>query len=148
MSICDQSLAIFLLKLLFWWGVGGGGGGRREMAVGSKAFVLLEASSGVEALFSPVPFILRLDLIEILLAEPINLSSIKPNMHFFCFYTFIFFFPHLPSIPFFFYTPPHDSGGVLWFHVGRPCVCPSARAHGWAYIGYIVLHYSLYSVDY
>ena len=21
-----------------------------------------------------------------------------------------------------FYTPPHDSGGVLWFHVGRPCV--------------------------
>ena len=24
-----------------------------------------------------------------------------------------------------FYTPPHDSGGVLWFHVGRPCVCPS-----------------------
>ena len=25
-----------------------------------------------------------------------------------------------------FYTPPHDSGGVLWFHIGRPCVCPSA----------------------
>ena len=24
-----------------------------------------------------------------------------------------------------FYTPPHDSGGVLWFHVGRLCVCPS-----------------------
>ena len=26
----------------------------------------------------------------------------------------------------FLYTPPHDSGGVLWFHVGRPCVfvCP------------------------
>ena len=24
----------------------------------------------------------------------------------------------------YFYTPPHDSGGVLWFHVGRPCVCP------------------------
>ena len=23
-----------------------------------------------------------------------------------------------------FYTP-HDSGGVLWFHVGRPCVCSS-----------------------
>ena len=23
------------------------------------------------------------------------------------------------------YTPPHDSGIVLWFHVGRPCVCPS-----------------------
>ena len=22
----------------------------------------------------------------------------------------------------FFYTPPHNSGGVLWFHVGRPCV--------------------------
>ena len=21
-----------------------------------------------------------------------------------------------------FYTPPHNSGGVLWFHVGRPCV--------------------------
>ena len=19
-----------------------------------------------------------------------------------------------------FYTPPHNSGGVLWFHVGRP----------------------------
>ena len=29
------------------------------------------------------------------------------------------------------YTLPHDSGGVLWFHVGRPfvrpCVCPSFR---------------------
>ena len=24
-----------------------------------------------------------------------------------------------------FYTPPHNSGGVLWFHVRRPCVCPS-----------------------
>ena len=24
-----------------------------------------------------------------------------------------------------FYTPPHDSGGVLSFHYGRPCVCPS-----------------------
>ena len=24
-----------------------------------------------------------------------------------------------------FYTPPHDSGRVLWFHVGRPYVCPS-----------------------
>ena len=23
-----------------------------------------------------------------------------------------------------FYTPPHNSGGVLWFHVGRPCVRP------------------------
>ena len=26
-----------------------------------------------------------------------------------------------------FYTPPHDSGGVLWLHVGHPCVCPSVR---------------------
>ena len=25
----------------------------------------------------------------------------------------------------FVYIPPHDSGGVLWFHVGRPCVRPS-----------------------
>ena len=24
-----------------------------------------------------------------------------------------------------FYTPPHNSGGVLWFHVGRPWVRPS-----------------------
>ena len=24
-----------------------------------------------------------------------------------------------------FYTPPHNSGGVLWFHIGRPCVRPS-----------------------
>ena len=24
-----------------------------------------------------------------------------------------------------FYTPPHASGGVLCFHVGRPSVCPS-----------------------
>ena len=30
-----------------------------------------------------------------------------------------------PSWPFCFYTPPHDSGGVLWFQVGRPCVRPS-----------------------
>ena len=21
--------------------------------------------------------------------------------------------------------PPHDNGGVLWFHIGRPCVCLS-----------------------
>ena len=26
-----------------------------------------------------------------------------------------------------FYTPPHNSGGVLWFHVGRPCVRPCVR---------------------
>ena len=26
-----------------------------------------------------------------------------------------------------FYTPPHNSGGVLWFHVGRPWVRPSVR---------------------
>ena len=25
----------------------------------------------------------------------------------------------------YFYTPPHISGRVLCFHVGRPCVCPS-----------------------
>ena len=24
------------------------------------------------------------------------------------------------QFPFRFYTPPHNSGGVLWFHVGRP----------------------------
>ena len=28
----------------------------------------------------------------------------------------------LEALPF--YTLPHDSGRVLWFHVGRPCVCP------------------------
>ena len=26
-----------------------------------------------------------------------------------------------------FYTPPHNSGRVLWFHIGHPCVCPSVR---------------------
>ena len=26
-----------------------------------------------------------------------------------------------------FYTPPHDSGGVLWFHVGHQCVHPSVH---------------------
>ena len=26
-----------------------------------------------------------------------------------------------------FYTPPHDSGGILWYHVGCPCVRPSVR---------------------
>ena len=26
-----------------------------------------------------------------------------------------------------FYTPPHDSGRVLWFHDGRPCVRPSVK---------------------
>ena len=24
-----------------------------------------------------------------------------------------------------FYNPKHNSGGVLWFHIGCPCVCPS-----------------------
>ena len=28
-------------------------------------------------------------------------------------------------ISFFFYTWPHNSCGVLWFHVGRSCVHPS-----------------------
>ena len=28
---------------------------------------------------------------------------------------------------FIFHTPPHNSDGVLWFHVGRQCVCPSVR---------------------
>ena len=26
-----------------------------------------------------------------------------------------------------FHTPPHNSGEVLWFHVGRLCVCQSIR---------------------
>ena len=26
-----------------------------------------------------------------------------------------------------FYTPAHDNGRVLWFHVGHPCVCSSVR---------------------
>ena len=26
-----------------------------------------------------------------------------------------------------YYTPPQISGGVLCFHVGCPCVCPSVR---------------------
>ena len=26
-----------------------------------------------------------------------------------------------------FYTLPHGSGGILWFHVGRPCVSPFVR---------------------
>ena len=26
-----------------------------------------------------------------------------------------------------FYTTPHNSGGVLWFHIGRPWVRPSVR---------------------
>ena len=29
------------------------------------------------------------------------------------------------SLPVFFLYPRHDSGGVLWFHVRRPCVRPS-----------------------
>ena len=33
----------------------------------------------------------------------------------------------LPSVSHPFYTPPHDSSGILWFHVGHPCVCPSSR---------------------
>ena len=38
--------------------------------------------------------------------------------------------PTFPTIPTFFFTfdtPPHNSGGVLWFHVGCPCVCLSVR---------------------
>ena len=37
----------------------------------------------------------------------------------------------LVRIIFTFLYPPYNSGGVLWFHVGRPCVrlsvCPSVR---------------------
>ena len=40
-------------------------------------------------------------------------------------YIYIFFFFLYFLYLFTFYTPPHDSGGVLWFHAGRPCVCPS-----------------------
>ena len=28
---------------------------------------------------------------------------------------------------FHFYTLSHNSGRVLWFHIGCPCVCPSVR---------------------
>ena len=35
---------------------------------------------------------------------------------------------NLSRAAFSFYTPPHISGGVLCFHVGRPCVCPSVRS--------------------
>ena len=28
-----------------------------------------------------------------------------------------------------FYTPPHDSGGVLWFHIGRPSVMVRLSVH-------------------
>ena len=28
---------------------------------------------------------------------------------------------------YYYYMPPHDSSGVIWFHVGRPCVCPSVH---------------------
>ena len=34
----------------------------------------------------------------------------------------------------YFLYPATDSGGVLWFHVGRPCVCQSVRPYfvsGW-----------------
>ena len=31
----------------------------------------------------------------------------------------------------YFYTPPHDSGLVLWFHVGYPCVCLYKRQVHW-----------------
>ena len=34
-------------------------------------------------------------------------------------------FPRLGNLSHF-YTPPHDSGGVLWFQNGRPFVRPSA----------------------
>ena len=34
---------------------------------------------------------------------------------------------HAYYIVFFFYTPLHDSGGVLWFHICRPCVRLSVR---------------------
>ena len=27
-----------------------------------------------------------------------------------------------------FYTPPHDNGGILWFHVGCPCVSLSVHS--------------------
>ena len=34
---------------------------------------------------------------------------------------------------FFYYTLPHDTGGVLWYHIGHPCVrpsvCPSVRTY-------------------
>ena len=47
------------------------------------------------------------------------------NYHFM--FLFIYFFN--------FYTPPHDSGRVLWSHVGHPCVhlsviCPSVFVLG------------------
>ena len=33
----------------------------------------------------------------------------------------------ISAVMFLFYTLPHNSGGVLWFQVGRPCVSLSAR---------------------
>ena len=56
------------------------------------------------------------DTIDVLKFEQVNFTT--------CFkgyrlpVIFLIYFVH-------FYAPPYDSGEVLWFHVGRPCVCPS-----------------------
>ena len=42
-----------------------------------------------------------------------------------CIFILLFYFCRLFIIVF--YTPPHDSAGVLWFHAGRPCVRTSVR---------------------
>ena len=34
------------------------------------------------------------------------------------------------SSTFLLYTLPHDSGGVIWFLVGHPCVSPSVLMDG------------------
>ena len=51
-------------------------------------------------------------------ASQTTLLHMKRRFRFFFFF-FLFFWC--------FYTPSHNSGGVLWFHVGRQCVCPSVR---------------------
>ena len=48
-----------------------------------------------------------------------------------------------------FYTPPHVSGGVLCFHVGRPCVCPSvcpSPLMGTYWVGYLLSTCSLFHI--
>ena len=50
----------------------------------------------------------------------------------------------------YFHNLPHDSGGVLWFHVGQLCVFqgkqPRLRGYFWAILDIIMKYFEVYSI--
>ena len=83
---------------------------QHEFQVNSMQLLFYQAPLSALLLLIVIPFVEPVgQLVEIIHALPANgyVNAFLPS---YCFYTL-----------------PQDSVGVLWYHVGGPCVCPSFR---------------------